>query len=88
MAKRWSKQPSERGLARICQGPIGYNLREGGKIIARVRPKMDGYRTVGWYWYGFNHGDEPMSHTAQEAKDQAVEWIKKNVAKQKEGKKA
>src|SRR5688572_9909879 len=32
--------------------PRGYDLRQSGKIIARVRP-CDRHEGGGWYWYGF-----------------------------------
>ncbi len=50
----WKREPNETGLARVCQGKRGWDLRINGNRIAMVRPWTKGFdRTVrGWYWYG------------------------------------
>jgi len=50
----WKKQPSETGLARVCQAPRGADLRIDGVRVMSVRPAGRGLgRSVsGWYWYG------------------------------------
>ena len=52
---RWRKEPSEKGLARITQGPRGVDLVADGQIVLRVRPSMNMCREIqGWYFYGMN----------------------------------
>lgn len=54
MAKRltWRKQPSETGLARVCQDERGYDLRYDGREVGYVRPEYVGWarNKVGYYW--------------------------------------
>jgi hypothetical protein len=78
---RWRKQKSETGLARICQGPRGYELYESGvsqRPVMHVSPKVErphSYTIVGWYWYGYGHNslsDRPLFLTANAAKTDAV----------------
>ena len=73
--KRWRKQPNETGLARICQSARGFELRENGETIAHVAQTKGG-----WYWYGYGNNtcSKPVA-TADEAKAEAVLWIKENV---------
>ncbi|MCK9369170.1 hypothetical protein M0R04_04430 [Candidatus Dojkabacteria bacterium] len=81
--KRWSKEPSESGLARICQLPRGANLKEDGEILAMVRPLVQDYLSVvGWYWYGFglNTCRSPVN-TLDEAKKQVIKHIKDSLTK-------
>ena len=68
---RWAKQPSEKGLARVCQGPRGWELREHGKVQMCVAP-IDRSCSA-WYWYGHgeNTADAPAP-TAEVAKQQAA----------------
>lgn len=71
----WRKQPSETGLARVTQGPRGFELRLGKEIVMRVAPLTDRtarYTILGWYWYGMgmNTVHKPCA-TAEEAKNQA-----------------
>jgi len=76
--KRWRKQPSATGLARICQGPKGYELRENGVTIAHVDTiAKNRFTIVGWYWYGFgkNTYSNPVK-TAEEAKAQVMAYLK------------
>ena len=77
MAKRWRRQPNETGLASVAQSPRGYDLREGGEVLARVRPKLERRIMVGWYWYGFgfNTCGTPVE-TADIAKAQVINRIK------------
>ena len=79
--RRWRKQPNEKGLAKIGQPKRGAELREDGVVIASVLP-TDGLfysGKDGWYWYGFgqNTWKNPCA-TIQEAKDQVMDYIKKN----------
>lgn len=81
MALRWRKQPNETGLRRVCQGPRGFELREGSTIVIRVSPLLSNHREVmGWYWYGLgkNTSNEPTK-TAEEAKAQGMAWAKERA---------
>lgn len=48
----WRKEPNEQGLARIGQGPRGYELRINGKRVADVSAVRNGfkYEYIGWMW--------------------------------------
>ena len=83
MALRFRKQPNETGLARVVQGPRGYELRDGTKVVMHVAP-LTGYgrarhQVNGWYVYGLgiNTTSEPVT-TADEAKAFAMAHAKKN----------
>jgi hypothetical protein len=71
--KRWRKQPNEQGLARICQGQRGFELRENGETLMHVSPTK-----TGWYWYGLgkNTHSNP-TETADQAKAEAISWLRK-----------
>ena len=80
MAARWSKEPNEKGLAGVCQGPRGFLLKENGETLAHVAPVAgkDKWDIVGWYWYGF--GENSYHHpvaTEDEAKAQATVFYRK-----------
>ena len=77
MAKRWRKQPNETGLASIGQRTRGYDLREGGEVLAQVRPLEKDWTVSGWYWYGYgvNTCGTPVE-TAELAKAQVIIYIK------------
>jgi len=49
---RWKRQPNERGLARVIQGPRGWDLYLGTERIGYVRPLRNGFsrETIGWYY--------------------------------------
>lgn len=78
MAKsaRWSKEPSEKGLARVCQAPRGLLLKFGNEELARVshwKPSGFGYAPYkGYYWYGCGYNSYnytgPTFDTVDEAK--------------------
>jgi len=80
MALRFRKQPNETGLARAVQGPRGYELRDGTRVVMHVAPLL--YRRweiTGWYVYGLgiNTASNPVD-TADEAKAFALAHAKKN----------
>ncbi len=50
MKLTWSKQPSEQGLARVCQGPRGAILKLDGERVGYVYAT----RPSGWYWVAIN----------------------------------
>jgi len=76
--KRWSKQPSESGLARVCQSKRGAVLKEEGRIIAQINSRAGDKRLhIGWYWVckGKNTCNEPVE-TIEEAKAQVMAHLK------------
>ena len=77
MAKRWRKQPNETGLASVGQRTRGCDLREGGEVLAMVRPLGRNWTVIGWYWYGYseNTASNPVE-TMDEAKAQVMKYIK------------
>jgi len=81
---RWSKQPSETGLARVSQGPRGFDLKDSGEVVVRVRPRgprLDKYMITGWYWYGLGQislWDNKVFGSADEAKESAMAYFKAN----------
>jgi hypothetical protein len=83
----WRKQPNEKGLARICQGPRGYELRSGGEVVMHVAPKREGFdkwAIHGWYFYGlgYNSLSEGRVFTSPEdAKGAATAYAKANLSK-------
>jgi hypothetical protein len=50
----WSREPSERGLARVCQPPRGRHGKVAGEVVYRVMPATawPAREVVGWFWYG------------------------------------
>lgn len=75
MRLTWRREPHARGLAGVCQGERGWDLRADGCDIAHVRPLLRGRRTEGYYWYSC-HSSLPEANTSasptstpEEAKD-------------------
>jgi hypothetical protein len=82
MTARWRKEPNEQGLARVCQRPRGFELRENGEVLIHVSAATAGgwsREVEGWYWYGMGQNTcrEPVA-TADEAKEQATKFYKEN----------
>jgi hypothetical protein len=80
MTLRWRRQSGERGLARHCQGPLGWDIGDREKdTYAQVR-----YIPGGWYFYGatprtrINTADSPVA-TPEEAKGRALAWLKRGL---------
>lgn len=77
---RWRRQPNETGLARVCQGPRGFELVENKQILAHV--SYSGFAD-GWYFYAevldrnINSLAEgmPVWRDVEEAKAAAKEWV-------------
>ena len=48
----WRKEANEQGLARIGQGPRGYELRINGNRVADISPVRNGFKLeyIGWMW--------------------------------------
>ena len=82
----WRREPSEKGLARVCQGERGRDLHVDGARVAMVRPYTEGLSRErrGYYWYGGNgvHGipgkntHATPTKTQQEACDEAEAYIR------------
>lgn len=53
----WSREPDERGLARICQGERGRVLKASGVPVAHVHPIHARYHgRAGYYWWAGGDG--------------------------------
>lgn len=84
----WKHEPNEKGLARVGQGPRGYDLNFGEhKRIASVDMVRQGSKFVykGWYWscasddaLGITHHNTASNpvETMDEAKEQAEAYIR------------
>ena len=77
--KRWRKEPSASGLASVCQGVRGYQLRENGVTLIHVSP-VEKWCEFRWYWYGFGINTYKKRHfdSADDAKKDAILWMKEN----------
>ena len=85
---RWRKQPNETGLARIVQGPRGYDLWYGDRDLGSAHPLThwpDRYTIVGYYWSVGSDKDLGIAHrntasapvaTMEEAKAACLAYIK------------
>lgn len=88
---RWRKQPSERGLARICQGARGWDLQRGGEVLAQVRYCYRDRENVVYFYAsvnGINYNslwDGRRFPTVEAAKDAAKKWVRE---REKDGGKA
>lgn len=91
-------QPSETGLARVCQSPRGYDVRVDKRDVGSVRPLTErgvpfSRRYVGWYWcarFGDalrNTCDETPHGTKELARDACIAWVKEQIAAAKAGEK-
>jgi hypothetical protein len=83
----WKREPVERGLAAVAQGPLGYELNFGPhKSIASVNAKSTGFhRYQGWYWVAGANPDLGIAYrntsatpkaTIEEAKDEAEGYVR------------
>lgn len=81
----FKRDARETGLARVCQGPRGYEIRADGKRVGHVSPLCpDRWIITGWYWYCAandamnielrNTAKTPVK-TVDEAKAQAKAYI-------------
>lgn len=76
----WRKQPNETGLARVCQGTRGFELRQGKETLAVVAVLGGRYSRGPWYWYGMgrNTASQPAP-TFDTAKAEALAWVKSQL---------
>jgi hypothetical protein len=87
---RWKRNPRPTGLARIGAGHPGHTLRKDGIEYAFVNAHSFRHsRKQGWYWVAPSRDKIPHCNTCaqelteQEAKDAALAYIKKHLAKAK-----
>lgn len=85
MRLTWRKQPSERGLASVCQSPRGLICKVDGEDVADVSPLPVGFhRYDGWYWVAVSDFHPiPLKNTCKapcktidEAKAQAERYVR------------
>jgi hypothetical protein len=82
-AARWSREPSKKGLARVCQSPRGLVLKRAGIVLLRIgahhsRRTGAAYRDFLWHWYGFNRNSAAEGRefdTLEEAKADALKEL-------------
>jgi hypothetical protein len=85
---RWKRGSKEKGLAKVCAAPEGFEFHDGEKKYASVSPHGGGWRPlIGWYWVAgwgsgiphMNSCDTPVS-SIEEAKKQAEAYVKKHLS--------
>lgn len=90
MRLTWKRQESEKGLAAVCQGERGYDLRIDGQCVGRVRP-VEKWGGGGYWWYAVSeeHGI-PLKNTALspmptigEAKALCLAYVKEHLRKER-----
>lgn len=81
-------EPSERGLARICQGPRGYIVSLDGKVVGHVSVSLHcpTRREEGWYFYASVgqariNSCEKLLPTKEEARAACIAWVKAEALK-------
>lgn len=63
----WSREPAERGLARICQGERGRILKVNGVVVGHVSALGGRFNKAGYYWYaGHEALGVPSRNTADD----------------------
>ena len=93
MRLRWKLEDRETGLRAICAGPRGSYLHDGTETFARIQACGRFSDKTGWFWYAsndnhgiplFNSARTPVQ-TADEAKAQAMAYVKKHLEKAAHG---
>lgn len=79
------KHANKTGLARVCQGPRGYDAKINGVVVASIYPLSVGFHEYrGWYWacaknesLGIEHRNTyaTPTNTADEAKAQCKAYL-------------
>lgn len=88
---RWKKRPRPTGLAGVCAGPQGSELRDGEEQYASTGfiSKRYGHKVEGWYWVARNDSagvelkntcDTPLMDE-KSAKTEALAYVKKCIKK-------
>ena len=77
----WSREPNERGLARVCQAPRGYIGKVKGEVVFRVGCSRDlgSFEARSWYWCGLDRNSASEGKrfaTKEEARDDAKAYWK------------
>lgn len=88
MRLRWKKHPKETGLRAMVAGPRGSDYTDGTKTYATVHahsPRHTGKQ--GWWWHSGASGSphnrsDLVGLTEEQAKAQAQEYVKAQLAKQ------
>lgn len=87
-ALRWKRIPRYTGLMAVGAAPRGSVLHDGETEFATTQCIGGGYRgpVTGWFWHCQSRGDIPHENTCnkpckteEEAKDQAIAYIKKHM---------
>lgn len=87
MRLTWRREPSETGLARVCQSPRGAILKCDGRDVAHIEACRVGYqRYDGWYWY--THAEGLPLHNSHatpvadidQAKRECEDFVRKHFA--------
>ncbi len=83
MRLRWSTEPNETGLARVCQGPRGAILKVDGEEIGRAS-----FSRVydGWYWNAYSGIQRTIQRryghgisTLEAAKDECEAYVRSEL---------
>jgi hypothetical protein len=83
----FKKTPRSKGLARVCEGELGYDLRIDGIHVGGAKPLLawSAARTkIGYYWWvksigaikHKNTADAPVA-TMEEAQAQCLAYVRK-----------
>jgi len=84
------REENERGLARVCQGPRGFEIRIKGERVGHAmwgRNFGQAYGSGYWFWYAGserysvprkNASDEPFE-TAEAARDACLAYVRKHA---------
>ena len=91
---RWRREPRATGLAGVCQGTRGWELRYGGATIGTVSilRGLDGPRHSDgpWYWVTYSGYGVPWKNTSaegrrivtvDEAKAECRAFVKKHLVR-------
>jgi len=79
-------QPIETGLARVSQGPRGYDIYFGGKRVGSVSANSSGWHIYdGWYWCTPSEPDLGIEYmnthitrapTKEQARDECLVYVR------------
>ena len=90
MKLRWKMEENETSLRAVGAAPRGHMLHDGKIVYARVSPSGGGWHELrGWYWVagwssGVPHKNtcNDLCETPEQAKQQAMEYVKSHIADQ------
>jgi hypothetical protein len=87
---RWKKNPRPKGLAGVCSGNPGHQLRYGDRDCGSAYEHNNRFdRKEGWYWVArmgdevppYNSCNDAAILTEDEAKAAAMSYVKLHLAK-------